>query len=346
MPRPRTPADVLQRTAELYLSHNRSLKNAAAQSGVGYQTFVSRIRLCKEQGLLDDSPSLVSAAEVPVKEQKTIVIQNKVRLQPRKSNPEETKRVLAIGDCHDGPSIPDKSRFYAMGAYARINKVDQIIQIGDIATCDSLNRFDRNDTLKGRQKPAFKDDMFSLQQAVRAFDKGLKKYDVPKHITLGNHEDRIWSFTNRNPETVELLDQLLYSTIEDHGWTYSPYGEMYFIGDVGFTHTPMNGMGKPYGGMHCENQIARDSLHDVVFGHTHKRLDKTFPKIGAQFLNVINLGCSLPEGHVEEYAKHSLTGWSYGVYDLSIVDGKIEDRTWVPMTKLMREYANGYTGDN
>ena len=345
MARPKTAEKILKHTAELYLSNNRSMKKAAAMSGVAYQTFASRVRSCKERGILDGESSDTGAEELPVKQVKTIVIENKVRIQTRKTAPEESKRVLAIGDCHDGPSIPDKSRFYAMGAYARINKVDQIMQIGDIATCDSLNRFDRNDTLKGKQKPAFKDDMYSLQQAVRAFDQGLNKYDVPKHITLGNHEDRIWSFTNRNPEAVELLDQLLYSTIEDHGWTYSPYGEMYFIGDVGFTHTPMNGMGKPYGGMYCENQIARDSLHDIVFGHTHKRLDKTFPKIGAQFLNIINLGCSLPEGHVEEYARHSVTGWSYGVYDLNIVDGKIEDRTWVPMKKLMREYADGYKGD-
>ena len=38
----------------------------------------------------------------------------------------------------------------------------------------------------------------------------------------------------------------------------------YFIGDVGFTHSPLNTMGKAYGGMYAENQIARDSLHDVV----------------------------------------------------------------------------------
>ena len=50
MPRPKTADDVLRQTAELYLSNNRSLKKAAAQSGVGYQTFVSRIRVCKERG--------------------------------------------------------------------------------------------------------------------------------------------------------------------------------------------------------------------------------------------------------------------------------------------------------
>ena len=89
-------------------------------------------------------------------------------------------------------------------------------------------------------------------------------------------------------------------------------GEFYFIGDVGFTHAPLNTMGKAYGGMHAENQIARDTLHDVVYGHSHKRVDKTYPKMGNQYVNIINLGTSLPQGHVEEYARHTLTGWSYG----------------------------------
>ena len=232
-----------------------------------------------------------------------------------------------------------------MGRYAKENKVDQIVQIGDFASIDSLNRFDGNDTVKGQEKPTFKEDMRSFQQAIRSFHRGLAGYDVPKHVTLGNHEDRIWSFTNKNPEVIELLDQILFATLDDYDWTYSPYGEFYFIGDVGFTHAPLNTMGKAYGGMYAENQIARDSLHDVVFGHTHKRVDKTYPKMGNQLLNVMNLGTSLPQGHLEEYAKHTLTGWSYGVYDIRIKDGKIDERTWIPINNLIERYGDGYAGD-
>ena len=98
-------------------------------------------------------------------------------------------------------------------------------------------------------------------------------------------------------------------------------------------------MGKAYGGMQSENAIARDAMHDVVYGHTHKRLDKTFPKMGNQKVTIINLGTSLPEGHIEEYAKHSLTGWSYGVYDIQIKDGKIYETTWIPMGNLLMKYG-------
>ena len=344
MPTPSLPRSVYELTVELFYQNDRSVTKAARAAGLTYQTYASRLRKARERGMLTDSAN-VSAKENEKVVQATVVLKPHYRIQQRHSRPDDSKRVLAIGDCHDGPSMPDKRRFFSMGRYAKENQVDQIVQIGDFASVDSLNRFDRNDTLKGKQKPSFGQDMKSFQQAIRAFHKGLDGYDIPKHVTLGNHEDRIWSYTNRNPEIVEMLDQILFATMDDYGWTYSPYGEFYFIGDVGFTHAPLNIMGKAYGGMHSENQIARDALHDVVYGHTHKRLDKTFPKMGSQFITVMNLGTSLPQDHVEEYAKHTLTGWSYGVYDIQIKDGKIDERTWIPINNLIERYGEGYAGD-
>lgn len=339
------PDGVLAEMVKAYEDHNRNARKAARAVGINYATYQSRLRAARDKGIVS-GPSTGNAAESgPRVVEATVVVRPNYRIQQRKSKPDETKRVLAIGDCHDGPKLPDKRRFFAMGRYAKENQVDQIVQIGDFASIDSLNRFDRNDTVKGQEKPTFKEDMKSFQQAIRAFHKGLDGYDVPKHVTLGNHEDRIWSYTNRNPEIVELLDQILFATLDDYNWTYSPYGEFYFIGDVGFTHAPLNVMGKAYGGMYSENQIARDALHDVVYGHTHKRLDKTFPKMGNQFLNVINLGTSLPDGHLEEYARHTLTGWSYGVYDIGIKDGRIDERTWIPINKIIERYGEGYAGD-
>lgn len=265
----------------------------------------------------------------------TVVVKPKFRIQARDTTAKQNLSVLAIGDCHDSPELSDKTRFEAFGRLAKDLEVDHIVQIGDFTSLDSLSSHERNDTVKGQEKPSFTADMISFQQALKAFDRGLDGYSCPKHITLGNHEARLFSYVNQNPEIVNLLDHMLYAPIEDHGWTCSPYGEFYFIGDVGFTHAPMNIMGKPYGGQQSENAIARDALHDVVYGHTHKRLDKTFPKMGQQKITVINLGTSLPEGHVEAYAKHSLTGWSYGVYLLQIKNGRIDQQNWISMSAIM-----------
>src|SRR3546814_567979 len=132
--------------------------------------------------------------------------------------------------------------------------------------------------------------MASAKEALAALSNGLGGFKPEQHITLGNHEDRIESFTNRTPEVADMMDENLYTILGDAGWNYSPYGETHYIGGVGFTHVPLNTMGRPYGGIYSENQISRDSLEDMVFGHSHKRLEKTYPKIGGRHLTVINLG--------------------------------------------------------
>ena len=297
-----------------------SKKAAAEELGIARSTLQHHLRRILGSG---------EGSNIP--EATQVVVRPKFRVQSRGANKHENAKILAIGDCHDSPNLPDKSRFEAMGRLARSSGVDHIIQIGDFTSLDSMSSHEGNETLKGRTKPSFMTDMVSMQAALRAFDRGLDGYECTKHITLGNHEARLFSYVNKHPEVAHLLDEVLYAPLEDHGWTCSPYGEFYFIGDVGFTHAPFNIMGKPYGGQQCENAIARDALHDVVFGHTHKRSDKAFPKMGQERITVINLGCSLPEGHVEEYARHSLTGWSYGVYLLELKDGRLHQQTWIPM---------------
>lgn len=329
--------ELLKQTAELYKKHNGKILDCARELGIPRTTFASRVETAKTRGYIREEIHIESPKEP--EEVTRIYLKPHYKIYQRPRTEGVNERILAIGDCHDSPEIPDKTRFYAMGKYAAENGIDHIVQIGDFASMDSMSTHDPNWTIKGQNKPSFKDDIASFEEALRAFDDGLSGHDPIKHVTLGNHEDRIGRFVNNNPEVIEILYDKLYELLSEFGWSYSPFGEFYFVGDVGFTHVPLNQMGKPYGGAQSENAIARDSLHDVVYGHTHKRVDKTFPKIGHDHITIINLGCALPHGCIEDYAKHSVTGWSYGVYDLTIQDGKIKEQRWVPMDTLIKDYG-------
>ena len=98
-------------------------------------------------------------------------------------------------------------------------------------------------------------------------------------------------------------------------------------------------MGKPFGGENSENQIGQRTIFDVVKGHDHRKVSKVYPKLNEQHISVISLGCALPDGHIERYAKHSMTGWSYGVFDLTIERGHIQKDSWVPMADLGERYG-------
>lgn len=232
---------------------------------------------------------------------------------------------LVIGDAHDSPRLP-KDRFYWMGRYAREHNKTHIVQIGDFLTFDSLCRMD---------------DIYSGRDALKAFDEGLGDFEPElKHCTLGNHEDRAISFTNRTPELDGMLLGQIDNLFMTHKWTYSPFKTFYYLGGVGFTHAPIGGHGKPISGKTAHSRIANEALHDIVYGHDHKGGVYHAPKLGNnQWVTILNAACALPDGHVESYAKHNMTGWRYGVYDVKISEGRIQAHNFVTMRELEASYG-------
>lgn len=246
-------------------------------------------------------------------------------------------RVVCIGDAHDSPAIEDKSRFAWIAKYIKDTKPDIVIQIGDFATLDSLNTHVGNETYHGRAKPTFINDMVSFNKALEAM-----QIDGPeKHCTLGNHERRLYAFEDRAPEAYGMMQHELHSIFERHGWTFSPYGMPYVVGGVSFVHCALNTLSKSYGGKNAEGTIANDAIGDWVIGHSHRERMHRAPKLGLNnYVKIINVGCALPDGHIESYATHSLAGWSYGIADMLIQHGHVQDYAFVSMGRLGEQYGS------
>ena len=51
-------------------------------------------------------------------------------------------------------------------------------------------------------------------------------------------------------------------------------------------------------------------------------------------------GCALPFGHIEEYAKLNLTGWSWGIVELGIWDQHIQESQFISMDRLEKQYGS------
>ena len=250
--------------------------------------------------------------------------------------------VVAIGDAHDSPRY-DKERFYWIGRHIQTVKPTDVIQIGDFFTFDSLCSHVSNDTLEAwKEKPSFKEDLASGAQALQRFEDGLGAYKMAeKHVCLGNHEDRIWSWENRNPESQDILKHELDRLLASHGWSYSLFGMPHFLGGVAFSHVPLTIMGKPMGGEQTSNSVTLKSTHDWVYGHSHRADAHRRPKIGVNnWVTAINLGCALPQNVIEPYAKLATTGWWYGIYELRISGGKIQSYAQITMAELEARYGS------
>lgn len=247
-------------------------------------------------------------------------------------------KVLAMGDAHDHPDIA-KDRFRWMGKHAAAIGADYLVSIGDFATLDSLNQHISNDSLLGKSKSPFVRDMQSLKEALGELDRGIGSHAIKKAITFGNHERRAWTHEDNNPEVQNLLTGPLVCEFEDHGFSHTEYGAWWFLGGVAFIHAPLNKMGKTIGG-ETRNTILHRMVFDVVRGHDHQEYTQPLSKFGPiGHVTLVGLGCALPQGHIESYAMHALNGWSWGIKELIIQNGRITDAAFVSMIELEHRYG-------
>jgi hypothetical protein len=248
-------------------------------------------------------------------------------------------RVVAIGDLHDAPG-QSKDRFKWIGRFIADTKPDRVVQIGDWGTFDSMSMHDAPGSRKSNERPGFVQDLESLEESIAAMADGMGGFGCQKDITLGNHEYRVQRAADGDPKRLGDAMLRVEQTFARWQWNTRPYGDWLFIGGVGFTHVPFNGMGKDYRGKRPENMMGNDAMFSIVLGHTHKRGFWTFPKIGPQKrIDICNLGSAMDHGHVEDYARMSTTGWTWGVYDLTIQAGLIVSDRFTSMLELQQRYG-------
>jgi hypothetical protein len=262
---------------------------------------------------------------------------------PPRSATGEPKRVLFIPDRHNDPRHPH--RLAATTWIARFgseHRFETVIDLGDDVTFDSVSRYDKNDTIKGRYKPGIKDDLDNLEAAERAFELGRDKDWKPKKIRCrGNHNQRLWDWENCHPESEGTHTQRYREILLQFGWREIGFGEIGYIEGVGYTHAPFNGMGKPMAGKTATHRAGQLLCTSLIHGHTHSFEVHNAAKLDPRDkVTVVQAGCALPDGEVEHFATHSPTGWSHGVVDCTVADGQIIDLAFVSMRKLRSIYSD------
>ena len=322
---------------------------AARALGISRRTLQERVQKAEDKwGAVpaEDVPSPLAGIVESLRRELDIVRQSlldarKPRMSIRTDQSEEHSeiRVLAIGDAHDDPSIPDKTRFEMAGKYAADNKVDVVLSIGDFLNCNSLCFHIPDENYSGKAKPTFLADMASGKLAFDALNSGLGNWNPERHMTMGNHENRLFRMEDQSPSSVGMYQALFDELFEGAKFNYSPYGSTTFYGGVGFTHIPLSIMGKPIGGKNVLQSLGRDSLYDTVTGHTHVPGEFTTRKIGQRHVTTVDTGCFLPDGHVEDFAQHTYGGWGWGLTDLRIKGRHIHSRKWVSAYELGEMYG-------
>lgn len=322
---------------------------AAAQQAIddgwihSVQGFVSRLAIAKSRHGLEPDWTLYRAPRY----QQPIA---KLRLVPAPAPDARViepsgpiRRHLFIPDEHNDPRHPHRLQVQTwIARYGSDRRHDVVIKAGDSGTFDSVSRHDKDDTLKGRLKPPIKDDLSNHLASLQAFERGRAKDWKPiKKKAQGNHERRLYDFENANPASAQTHTLAYEEHLVQFGWSERPFGEVFYVDGIGYTHAPMNGMGKPMGGKTATQRAGAMLTAPLVYGHTHKFQIFNDAKIGlTDRITVIEGGCCLPYGEIEHYALHNPTGWSHGVVDLTVQAGQITDVAFVSLLTLRRLYSD------
>ena len=246
------------------------------------------------------------------------------------------QRILYITDTHDAPG-KCKERFKAFARMAHDGGYDRLIHGGDFSDLDSLCTHVPNETHAGRFKGQLMKEFESMNQAMEMMSDNGKLEWV---FTTGNHEHRLWDYENRNPEIFGILEDAFLSILRRNNFQFIPYGQYFTIGQVDFVHAVHNGRGKPVGGENFIINIAKKTIRDKVFGHAHKAGWASMPRLGYnEKTSAICGGYAVPQDYIAEYAQRGVQGFNYGVNEITIIDGKIEGYSFIPMRIVMDRYG-------
>ena len=258
---------------------------------------------------------------------------------------------LAIGDPHAEPNN-DNVRFEALGNFIAERQPDNIVQMGDFLSLDSLSLHDEDKPLikEGRR---LKDD---IEAGIDAYikmmgptkdlqdwqrEKKKKIYSPDGTWILGNHEDRALRLVQRMPELEGYIDHRSLLNVAADGWDIVDYRKYRYIEGVAFTHVPMNPKNnQPISGKYVSARAAE--IHDspIVFAHTHLLQTHTIARHSdnpegnqVRALNVGWFGDFKPG-----YVGDNTLDWWGGIVLLHHYDkGKFDIET-ISMDRFKREY--------
>ncbi len=238
--------------------------------------------------------------------------------------------IVVVSDAHIGVNTVKEHRKMFSGlarlleGIAQAGQRFQLVFLGDIMSFDSCSFHESPGTERHVKLPSLQEEIEAYQKVIAPFADILHNMPMtsPVSLLMGNHEDRFERWRNLNHKQYPFdygSADIIAAPFEDAGIQYQvlPYKEYLDLelGDrkVGLTHIPHNVMGKPIGGIHVANRVARESGYDTtVFGHTHQLQIATFPTVGGFKRTAISAPAFMPHGYIPSYAKGCATGWEYG----------------------------------
>lgn len=248
-------------------------------------------------------------------------------------------KIVLFADAHNQPGM-SLDRFEWLAKLVNEVKPDYLVDLGDTDEIGSLSGHEKNETYKGKMKPLLAADLEASARCAKLL-KDKITHPCKKIRTLGNHEQRIKTYENNNPEIFGIAWNIYAEIWEKTGWTLYDYGAYVNVGGVNFTHVPFDQNGKPVAGENAVKKVAEKSQSDCAFGHLHYESIIRAHKFGTDnSVTVLGAACFMPDGYRPDYVRNTRKEYQRGCYVLMVKDGRIVSIKNFAMSELQAIYGH------
>ena len=214
----------------------------------------------------------------------------------------EIQKTVLLPDIHY-PHC-DKRTMEAVNQFIFDYDPDELVYMGDQLSLDCISFWNRNKPLL-KEGQRLMQDYNNFNTDILKVHENLTREDIRRTFIIGNHEYRVESYVENNPELQDFIDIARHLELHERGYKVIPYNGHHKVGKLSVIH------GR-YWNMYHSAKTVNEFQGNVVYAHVHN--PQMFTKISPVDATGYHMATSLPcLCNIEpDYKKNAPTHWVNG----------------------------------
>lgn len=198
----------------------------------------------------------------------------------------------------------DKRTMDAVNEFIFDYDPDELVYMGDQLSLDCISYWNKNKPLLKEGQRLIK-DYHNFDNEILKVHENITRQDIRRTFIIGNHEERITTYVEENPELQGFLDVETNLNLYERGYKVVPFGKVHKVGKLYVMH------GRYWNMYHAKKTV--DVFEgNVVYAHVHN--PQMFTKISPIDAKGYHMATSLPcLCNIEpDYKKNAPNHWVNG----------------------------------
>ncbi len=171
----------------------------------------------------------------------------------------EIQKTVLLPDIHH-PHYEDRT-MEAVNQFIFDYDPDELVYMGDQMSLDCISFWNRNKPLL-KEGQRLMTDYNMFDKDVLEIHENITRQNIRRTFMIGNHEYRVQTYVERNPELQDFIDVVRHLNLLERGYIVVPFNEIHKVGKLNVIHGY-------YWNMYHAKKTVDDFQGNVVYAHVH-----------------------------------------------------------------------------